>query len=251
MSEKIKFYLESGLWKAWVQDNRKLLIKIGAVSLLILVSFVVFVIKGNSEEPIRVESSAAAGSNVLDSSGTRGDDETGTSDVFGAAGGAGDGSNAVQTDGTKLMVDVGGAVSSPTVAELPQGSRVIDAIEAAGGLTADADIDGLNRAAFVSDGEKIYVPKKGEVLSDSVERNASGSVTSSSQGSFGTSAGKININTADASQLQQLNGVGPATAEKIIRYRTENGRFASAEDLKKVSGIGDKTFEKMKEDICV
>ena len=139
----------------------------------------------------------------------------------------------------KVWVDIGGEVKSPKVVELDDGSRVQDAIEAAGGLTSDADITNLNRAALVNDGDKIYVPAVGD------ESGVSGSTS----GGVSTTGGKVNINTADSEELQTITGVGPATAEKIISYRESNGRFKAIEDIKNVSGIGDKTFEKMKESI--
>lgn len=144
----------------------------------------------------------------------------------------------------EIYVDIGGAVVNPKLAVLPEGSRVEDAILAAGGLSSDADMTSINRAAFLEDGEKIYIPSL----------VAAGDVTMEVAGAGGMPAavnGKVNINTADSTQLQTLTGVGPATAQKIIDYRTANGRFASIEDIKKVSGIGDKTFEKFKDDITV
>ncbi len=139
----------------------------------------------------------------------------------------------------KVWVDIGGEVKSPKVVELDDGSRVQDAIDAAGGLTSEADITNLNRAALVNDGDKIYVPAVGD------ESGASGSTS----GGVSTTGGKVNINTADSEELQTITGVGPATAEKIISYRESNGRFKVIEDIKNVSGIGDKTFDKMKESI--
>lgn len=155
----------------------------------------------------------------------------------------------VSTEETAAMiyVDVGGEVKDPSVVELPDGSRVTDAITAAGGLTEQADLTDINRAAFVSDGEKIYIPSQVSKLEDdglSVGEGGGGGTAKSSDG-------RININTADSTQLQELTGVGPATAEKIIDYRKQNGRFQSIEDIKNVSGIGDKTYEKLKDHIKV
>ncbi len=155
----------------------------------------------------------------------------------------------VSTEETAAMiyVDVGGEVKDPSVVELPDGSRVTDAITAAGGLTEQADLTDINRAAFVSDGEKIYIPSQVSELEDdglSVGEGGGGGTAKSSDG-------RININTADSTQLQELTGVGPATAEKIIDYRKQNGRFQSIEDIKNVSGIGDKTYEKLKDHIKV
>lgn len=147
---------------------------------------------------------------------------------------------ALDTAGSAVIcVDIGGAVRSPMLAELPEGSRVEDAIKAAGGLTEDADIENINRAEFLNDGDKIFIPKS--------EVDEEGNPVSDP----GTEGSKVNINTADSAQLQTLNGVGPVTAQKIIDYRSSNGRFASIEDIKNVSGIGDKTFEELKDDITI
>ena len=148
-----------------------------------------------------------------------------------------------------IYVDIGGAVKNPMLAELPEGSRVEDAINAAGGIKEDADMTSINRAEFLEDGEKIYIPAfsvddDGNVIA---ETGASGSSAGTSSGA----SGKVNINTADSTALQELNGVGPATAQKIIDYRESSGRFKSIEDIKNVSGIGDKTYEKLKDYITI
>ncbi len=152
---------------------------------------------------------------------------------------------AVESETAKIVVDIGGEVVSPMVVELDEGSRVGDAIEAAGGITENADLTDINRAAFVEDGEKIYIPAA-EIEGEGEEGDTSSSGYTVSRGD-----GKININTADSVQLQELDGIGPATAQKIIDYRKENGRFSSIEDIKNVSGIGDKSFEKIKDRIKV
>ncbi|MGN0702241.1 MAG: helix-hairpin-helix domain-containing protein [Lentihominibacter sp.] len=163
--------------------------------------------------------------------------------------GSSDGAEAVEEDTVStsrqqetatIFVDIGGAVKTPMLAELPQESRVEDAITAAGGLTEDADLSTVNRAEFLEDGQKVYIP----FLSADSEAGAEVS-------QWESSTGKVNINTADSTALQTLNGVGPATAEKIIDYRSDNGSFRKPEDLKNVSGIGDKTFEKLKDDITI
>ncbi len=158
-------------------------------------------------------------------------------------------------DGT-IFVDIGGAVKTPMLAELPDGSRVDDAIEAAGGLRKEADMTNVNRAEFLVDGQKVFIPsyaldEDGNIIESSAAgESVSVDGTSSGAGAI-DSSGKVNINTADSTQLQTLNGVGPATAQKIIDYRDSSGRFTTIEDLKNVSGIGDKTFEKLRDYICV
>ncbi|MGI6735883.1 MAG: helix-hairpin-helix domain-containing protein [Anaerovoracaceae bacterium] len=178
-----------------------------------------------------------------------------------------------QTEPKTVVVDVGGQVKEPQVVELAADSRIADAIEAAGGLTGNADLSGINRAAKVSDGEKIYIPAKGENNAGvsggssgnaagsggsgsgggSADSAAGGSAGSSGSGASGSasSSARVNINTADSTELQTLNGVGPVTAEKIIAYREQNGRFPNIEAIKEVSGIGDKTYEKLKDFITI
>lgn len=149
---------------------------------------------------------------------------------------------------SEVYVDVGGAVVTPGVYRLREGARVAQAIDAAGGLTPEADVAGLNRASRVVDGQKIYVPHVGE-------QQAVGDVAGSGPGvaSAGASvvSDLVNINTANAAELQTLTGVGPSMAQSIIDERTHNGPFTSIEDLMRVSGIGEKKFAKIKDCICI
>jgi len=149
---------------------------------------------------------------------------------------------------SKVMIDVGGEVIKPGVYELNNGDRVNDALVAAGGLSAKADRDwvekNLNKAEKVVDGQKIYIPKVGEILGDSVVgRDATHGVS--------TNIKIVRLNTATLEQLDTLNGIGPSIAQKIIDYRTANGGFKNVEELKLVSGIGDKLFEKIKDDVAL
>ena len=145
-----------------------------------------------------------------------------------------------------LCVYVSGAVAHPDVYELPYDSLVKDAVEAAGGPTSEADLDRINLARPVHDEEQIYVPHKGEE-SPPVSPPSGPSLPSPSS----QRDGKVNINTATAEQLSTLPGIGPTRAQCIIDYRTTNGPFRSIEDIKKVTGIGDATFEKLKDKITV
>ncbi len=162
----------------------------------------------------------------------------------------------------QICVHVGGCVAFPGVYYLDANSRVIDAVEAAGGFGENAASDAINLARVLSDGEQIIVLTNEEVeQTPAVTTTESATGTDTSAGTdtsvgAGASTGaqassKININTADSSQLQTLNGIGEATAAKIIAYREENGAFAAIEDIKLVSGIGDKKFENIKDEICV
>ena len=147
-----------------------------------------------------------------------------------------------------IVVDVSGAVVNPGVYELTDGARVSDAIEAAGGLSEDADVSILNRASKVSDGMKVTVPTQGEQASSAGDGDTR---TAASAQSAAQASGLVNINTATADELQALSGVGPSTAQAIVDDREKNGLFASAEDLMRVSGIGEKKFAKIKDSICV
>jgi competence protein ComEA len=147
-----------------------------------------------------------------------------------------------------VVVDVSGAVVSPSVVRLDEGARVDDAIEACGGLADNADVSTVNRAAVLHDGEKLYIPAEGEDVS--AAQGSTAGVAAPDAGAQ-EQGGLVNINTATAEQLQTLKGVGPATADKIIEYRTLYGAFGSIEDIKNVSGIGDKTFDGFKDQITV
>lgn len=147
-----------------------------------------------------------------------------------------------------VFVHVTGEVVSPGMYELPQGARVSDAIAAAGGFTEASDDQSINLARQINDGEQIVVGSiqnlgnpSGEGIQDS----------QSLQGGSVSSEGKVNLNTATAEELMSLDGVGEATAEKILAYRQEHGSFSSIEEIKEVSGIGDKKFEAMKDSLTI
>lgn len=146
-----------------------------------------------------------------------------------------------------VFVHIDGAVVAPGVYEMT-GSlpRVNDAVMAAGGLAGNADTSALNLAAVLSDGEKIYVPRQGEVVAGQA---SSGAASGSDVGA--SSSGVININTATAEELDSLPGIGPSTAAAIVEDRERNGPFASPEDLMRVSGIGEGKFSKLKDQIRV
>lgn len=165
--------------------------------------------------------------------------------------------DAVASDSAPVIyVDVAGAVAAPAVVVLPEGARVQDAIDAAGGLAADADLAAVNRAAVVTDGTKVVVPRIGEAAPAAAVGDAGAAATGATAASTPAAAdssasGLVNINAASADELDALPGVGPATAAAIIEDRTQNGLFTTPEDLMRVSGIGEKKFARIEGLICV
>ena len=143
---------------------------------------------------------------------------------------------------SKVTIDMSGEVINPGVYKLNNGDRIIDALVVAGGLGANADRDwvnkNLNQAEKLVDGQKIYIPKIGEEIKNTSQV-------------LGKADSIIRLNTATVEDLDKLTGIGPAIAGRIIDYRTKNGGFKDINELKLVSGIGDKLFEKIKDEISL
>lgn len=144
-----------------------------------------------------------------------------------------------QAEASSIWVYVCGEVKVPGVYELKAGSRIFEAIDAAGGMTEQAAQEAVNLALLLSDGQQIQIPSKDEAQKMSQEAEN------------GTSNGKIQLNTATKAQLMELSGIGESKAEAILQYRLEHGNFQSIEEIKNVSGIGDALFEQIKESITV
>lgn len=158
---------------------------------------------------------------------------------------ASEGSEAAETEAPVLVVHVDGCVASPGVYELAGPDlRVNDAVEAAGGLLPEADTSQINLAAGLSDGQKVLVPAR-------AEEGAAAAAPGGGAASQTDASSLVNINLATADQLQALSGVGEATARAIVEDREAHGPFSSVEDLMRVSGIGQKKFDKLKGQICV
>lgn len=154
-----------------------------------------------------------------------------------------------------IIVHITGAVKKCGIVKLKQGARIYDAIEMAEGSLEEADLSKVNLAYLLEDAQKIYIPFKGEVTENDIQQEY---ITSN----FGDNSiiiqdtnkgesGKVNINTANQTELETLPGIGTATAEKIIDYRNKNGKFNNIEDIRNVKGIGESKFENIKESICV
>ena len=161
----------------------------------------------------------------------------------------------VTTNPVFIRVHVAGEVLRPGVYQLPGTARVVDAVDAAGGPTAFADVDVINLAAALFDTAQIFVPRRGSVISRApIPRPLPGVNAPPSPNvntPEGASSTRININTASMSDLDTLSGVGPSTAKAIIDYRTKNGPFGSIEDLLNVRGIGPAKLDAMREQVTV
>lgn len=144
----------------------------------------------------------------------------------------------------QVCVHVDGCVESPGVYYLPAGSRVIDAVAAAGGALAEARTAAVNMAQEVQDGQQIVIPAADDTQSI-------GGIGAEPEGATASEDQRVSINTATAGELQTLKGIGEATAEKIVADREANGPFASLEDLTRVSGIGEKKLAAIRDEICL
>ncbi|MGN1383107.1 MAG: helix-hairpin-helix domain-containing protein [Eubacterium sp.] len=229
--------------KRWKQQHHKTLI-ITAAIIFLIAAFAFFVLNGKSGT---IPESKAGGNNAVQETSLEGDGE-----------------EMKESATSKVFVDIAGAVKKPGVYEVDANVRMFEVVDKAGGLTKEADTSLMNLAERVSDGMKIVIPSKGTAVSNAPDQYSvpgqSGSggssdgnaARSSSSGGLGSqNSDLVNINQADLLQLQKINGVGPVTAEAIKAYREEHGLFQKKEDLKKVRGIGDKTFEKIKDHITL
>ena len=150
----------------------------------------------------------------------------------------------------KIVIHITGEVNNEGIIEIKEGGRISDAIEEAGGLTKEADLERVNLAYELEDGQKIYIPNKNDKdIDEYVTEGVDDIVLPDELTNMGD--GLININKADLEELQELDGIGEALAENIIAYRENNGKFKNIEDIKNVSGIGDSKYEKIKDNIKI
>ncbi|MDF2536877.1 MAG: hypothetical protein K0R18_3039 [Bacillales bacterium] len=152
---------------------------------------------------------------------------------------------------SKLMVDVKGEVMNPGIYQFLEGERVANLIEKAGGFTVDAESKYVNLSAIVEDTMVIYIPKGGELVGSNTYTGGSTTIGEDIEIGSSTQNGKVNINTATEEELETLTGIGPSRAKAIIQKRNELGKFQNIEDLMQVTGIGDKSFAKLKDSISV
>lgn len=158
--------------------------------------------------------------------------------------------NNLQEEKSIIMLHITGEIKNPGVIKIEEGSRLIDAIEAAGGTTENADISKVNLAYIVSDGQKIYIPSfSDEKVDNYIIDNIGEDIIIEDM--ILKKSNLVNINTATQTELETLTGIGPSTALKIINYRTEAGKFKTIDEIKNVPGIGEAKFEAIKNEICV
>ena len=200
------------------KNNIKIKIIIVAMIAIVTITIGVYIYKQSKEENL-----------FLESENIDFDDEVDTYE------------NNLETD-DNITIHITGEVKYPGVVVLKNGDRIVDAIEAAGGETEEADLNKLNLAYMLNDGEKIYVTNKNDL-----ENNGEVLENELSEGKENI----VNINTATAEELTELPGIGGATANKIIEYRKQNGKFQTIEELKNVAGIGNSKFENIKDKIKV
>jgi competence protein ComEA len=155
------------------------------------------------------------------------------------------------TPSAEVVVHVSGAVKRAGVYRLAPDSRVADAIEQAGGATEHADLDALNLAEPIQDGQKIHVPRKGEVERAYNRERLAARERLAGRAAAATTQFPINLNTATADQLEAIPGIGPVLAQRIIEYRQTHGRFQSVDELLEVRGIGPKRLESMRPYVTV
>ena len=237
--------------KRYVYENKKKCLKIACVGVVFLIAFSLYL----SSVLIKNDTTIILSTNDSEASATftvgltiETDQET-------------EQKKETQFEEKAIIIDIEGAVKNPGVFYLQEGSRVNDAVQEAGGLTDDADTRWVNLAARLADGDKVYIPKHGDESDASskptrpvgiITQDTTGGSALSGTGTSNDMANvMVNINTATSAQLQTLSGVGPVTAQKIIDYRENVGKFNKIEDIMRVSGIGQKTFDGFKDKISI
>ena len=244
--------------RRWALTGTTAVVAVVAV-LLLGVGVAAFALRGDGVEAL---APVGAGSGTTEVAPGTSEEESGAAapgaDGDGAGGGGaggdgadGDGASATASGG--LLVHVVGEVAEPGLVTLPDGARVADAVEAAGGVTRKADLTAVNLARAVVDGEQLYVPKPGEPVPGAAAGTGGPAGTGGSDGSggggtsSGSGTGAVDINAADAAALEALPGVGPSIARAIVEWRDTNGAFASVDELDDVPGIGPATLDELRD----
>ncbi|MBR0308244.1 MAG: helix-hairpin-helix domain-containing protein [Mogibacterium sp.] len=234
-AEKIRNAIEDLL------NDKKTLVKILSIILILLLAGILRLHSSNAAN-ISIEQNGAETAQEAEDTEAPADD------------GDAEFSDTEDTVSTEIIyVDIGGAVEEPGVYQVAAGTRLFEVVAMAGGLTDKADIDSVNQAAFVEDGAKVIIPKKGSKNKTSSEdassiSSSSASVSENTISDYSQPSGLININTAAKEELTTLSGIGDVIAERIIEYRSTKP-FKTKEDIKSVKGIGDAIYSKIKDSI--
>lgn len=236
-----------------ILDNKKKII-ISIILLIILaVGFIIYILAGNSSEysALDLENDAVVESGEDVDNGQENSMQSADNTNVTDDGNDIDNTNQVTEEVVEIAVHITGEVKKQGLIYLKEGSRVADAIEKAGGETKNADLSQINLAYVLQDGQKIYVPNKNEKISQYITGNSGNNGTEENNNINSKEDKKVNINTANQSELDSLPGIGPSIAQKIIDYREENGNFKTIEELQNVKGIGDAKYEEIKDRVTV
>ena len=247
----LKIDLDFGIIKRYVYENKRKCLKIAGITAVFLIAFSIYLASAlTKNDAIIILSSTDSETSATLTVGLTIESEQEQENEA-----------EPQFEEKIIIVDIEGAVENPGVFYLQEGSRVNDAVQEAGGLTDDADTRWVNLAARLADGDKVYIPKRGHEKDESskptrpvgiITQDTTGGSALSGTGTSNDMANvMVNINTATSAQLQTLSGVGPVTAQKIIDYRENVGNFSKIEDIMRVSGIGQKTFDGFKDKITI
>ena len=214
-------------------ENKKKIISIALVIALIIGFIIYMVINNQNDNEINFEELVANQNNEEN------EQESETNE-----------NNTQEETKKEIVVHITGEVKKEGVVYLEEGSRVVDAIKKAGGETKESDLSQVNLAYVLQDGQKIYIPNKNEKISAYTSENMGENIEQNNTTTKKEGA-KVNINTAGVEELDQLPGIGPAIAQRIIDYRNEHGEFKKVEDIQEVKGIGDAKYSEIKDSITV
>lgn len=241
-----------------INNKKKIIISIVLIVFLII-GFIIFLLTDNSYENLNldelvIEEESEKFNNIgdnEDSNNTSSQNNINGNNKYNQNAINGNASNIIQDETEKIAIHVTGEVKKEGLIYLSVGSRVADAIKEAGGETKNADLSQINLAYQLQDGQKLYIPNKNEIISEYIISATGNTESEGSSSNNLKGENKVNINTATQNELDQLPGIGPSIAQRIIEYREEKGNFQKIEDVQNVKGIGDAKYEEIKDKITV
>lgn len=221
-------------------DNKKKLIILIILIIGIIIALIIYITSKNNNNEISLDSLVSGNENIAENINNEINNQSENQLVN-------------EIDKTEeIIIHIVGEVKKQGVVHLKQGDRIIDAIEKAGGETKNADLSQINLAYKLEDGQKIYIPNKNEKIDEYITTsNGNNIMNENNNETKERKENKVNINTANQSELDSLPGIGPSIAQRIIEYREENGNFKRIEDLQNVKGIGDAKFSDIKDNVTV